>query len=227
MTKMSQPNTGSGDDDDHYRLFAAAFLVVRLADLYSLPRQLVDAHVACEALLAAWGRSDVARIVFHDTELSLYARFERDIARRAPIDDYVTLARQQPFMDERWQPSNDEPSRAVRSLGHEWQYRNGPWTTNRQCVGAALNYCWRVGRHAIARYRHLLPAAWRDVNADDRSATIELGAQLADIVTPYDGESTVSPTQRCGYNGNVCDQCQRPATSTARRRRSIKLQSRP
>ena len=183
-------------------------MTVRLSEMYTYPEQIDEMYVAALCLMASWGLSNVVRYVLSECCDLMISDAQSVLTDRARVESIICMIAEMPFMDEYWRPdenNNDQLPKAVESLLHEWSAScGGPWNTNAESIERAMAYCKRVGEIAVTRYRHILPRnlvaqALMAYSKKDGSYSVdsdtlskcEVGAQLADIITPFGGDSCI------------------------------------
>jgi len=192
--------------------FLAAFISVRLSGMYAAIEQFDDIIVATNCLLAAWGYSDTVRLLVDVDLLDIMSAVITKIDSVDTARALTELARSMPFMDLEWRPddNDNEPlPRAVASLLHDWNTRTdadgaatAAWATNRDCVKRAMRYCGDVGRFVASNHRTMLPRETRRSLATQVCNDMflcEIGAQLADIVSPFGGDSSTPRRASCRH----------------------------
>jgi len=199
---------------------AAAFIVVRLSEEYTFPEQVDGIFSASLAVLASWGYSTIVQNISHLPRATIVRALVGALSNVETSKRVMSVAFQQPFCDESWQPPDDGQllPKAVAALAHDWQPEcGGPWRTHAEVVQRAVRYCADVADTAQRMHGARVEALrklYNDCNGDlDRAA---LGALLADWVSPNTGSTVPVALCRCG----TCDEPTTTTKTDVKRRRA-------
>jgi len=166
-------------------LFAAALLIVANSVFYRLTEDAMALVVSAECVLACWGHSKTVR--------RMCDRNIKDIVDAALV--WATshqnvmwhVIERQPFMTAGWRPDENENTplgRAVETLLHRWE--NKPWASAKTFVGICERHCIETGKYA-QNSSYFFPAV---PETDSLLDIAELGATIADVVSPNSGSTT-------------------------------------
>ncbi len=154
----------------------AAFACVLRIGRYSIPQDTRAIFGAVHCVLAAWGRSDLARQLMLRTPLQMTRDAQR-ILFAVSTPNVVASLMAQPFISTRWTlPAN--AAFAVRCVAHDWE------AGNIQSIGdfvdVAARHCASLGRLIAS-----------DAKLDVVQLQI-IGAALADSLSPHGGSTSTS-----------------------------------